>query len=143
MPIGPEAEPLPVSVPQPVMGARETPAPGSGTGSTAGTSSAGPAGLRSFASTSQTLNDALSGQPASLRGEYDTFTALCKWGGVSVSGVFTAYDTYLTNNGNDVTWANAVAAAFEAVGGADGISTVSDAALQACLEAAGVSVSRT
>ena len=57
--------------------------------------------------------------------------------------MFTAYDTYLTNNGNDVTWANTVAAAFEAVGGEDGISTVSDAALQACLEAAGVSVSRT
>ena len=143
VPIGPEAKPLPVSVPQPVTGKRETPAPGSETGSTAGTSSAAPADLRSFASTSQTLNDALSGQPASLRGKYETFTASCKWGGVSASGVFTAYDTYLTNNGNDVTWANTVAAAFEAVGGEDGISTVSDAALQACLEAAGVSVSRT
>ena len=102
VPIGPEAKPLPVSVPQPVTGAREAPAPGSETGSTAGTSSAAPADLRSFASTSQTLNDALSGQPASLRGEYDTFTASCKWGGVSVSDVFTAYDTYLTNNGNDM-----------------------------------------
>ena len=67
VPIGPEAKPLPVSVPQPVTGARETPAPGSETGSTAGTSSAAPADLRSFASTSQTLNDALSGEPASQK----------------------------------------------------------------------------
>ena len=42
-----------------------------------------------------------------------------------------------------MTWANTVAEAFEAVGGGEDISTVSDAAIQASLEAAGVTISRT
>ena len=143
VPIGPEAKPLPETVPEPVVGVREAPEPGSTSGQTSGTSSAAPADLRSFATTSQAANDELAGDPAALRGKYETFEATCTWGTVYASGVFKAYDTYLTNNVNDVTWANTVAEAFEAVGGGEDISTVSDAAIQASLEAAGVTISRT
>lgn len=143
VPIGPEARPLPQTVPEPVVGAREAPWPGSTSGQTSGTSSAAPADLRSFATTSQAANDELAGDPAALRGRYETFEATCTWGTVYASGVFKAYDTYLANNVNDVTWASTVAEAFEAVGGAEGVSTVADAAIQASLEAAGVTICRT
>ncbi|MCZ0858803.1 DUF6531 domain-containing protein [Actinomyces israelii] len=142
VPIGPEARPLPQTVPEPVVGAREAPWPGSVLGQTSGTSSAAPADLRSFATASQAANDELAGDPAALRGRYETFEATCTWGAVYASGVFKAYDTYLANNVNDVTWAGTVAEAFEAVGGAEGVSTVADAAIQASLEAAGVTVCR-
>lgn len=142
VPIGPEARPLPQTVPEPVVGAREAPEPGSTSGQTSGTSSAAPADLRSFATTSQAANDELAGDPAALRGRYETFEATCTWGAVYASGVFKAYDTYLANNVNDVTWASTVAEAFEAVGGAEGVSTVADAAIQASLEAAGVTICR-
>ena len=66
VPIGPEAKPLPVSVPQPVTGKRETPAPGSETGSTAGTSSAAPgsAVLRLHLADAQRRAERAAGVPA-------------------------------------------------------------------------------
>lgn len=65
----------------------------------------------------------------------------CGWGSLSAAGVWTGFDQYLTANGNDVNWANAVAAAFEAAGGS-GVVTASNAAIQNSLQNAGVNAER-
>ena len=142
--IGPAATPLNQCVPAPDTGTRETPEPGSAgaSGASGGTSSADPADLRSFASTCRTEDDELSNEPTTLRSRYTTFESTCTWGSVDAAGVFTAYDTYLTNNDQDATWADTVAGAFEAAGGTGSVTTLPDAAIQAALDAAGVATER-
>ena len=58
------------------------------------------------------------------------------------SSVFTGFDKYLTANEEDVRWATLVADAFAAAGGEGAVSTVSNSALMATLQAAGVSATR-
>ena len=132
-PVGPAAQPVSLSFAQPEQGVRD---PLQGSGST-GTSSARPDHLRTFASNSRSANDDLASWPGNLRSAYDDFTAGCGFGSLEASTVWTGFDRYLSANGEDVRWADTVAAAFEAAG-SDGLVTTSNAAITASLAAAGV-----
>lgn len=121
-------------------GSRNTPAPGGGYGG--GTSSARPALLRSFAANSRGLDDGLSSAPGTLEDHIASFGSSCYWGSLDASGVLAAYREYLRANENDAKWAVTVADAFAAAGGEGNISTLSDAALNEALAAAGVSANR-
>ncbi|MCU1512893.1 MAG: hypothetical protein JWO34_2733, partial [Arthrobacter sp.] len=122
------------------LGSRETPAPGGGYGG--GTSSARPADLRSFAAGSRGLDDGLAAEPGSLDGQMSSFASACYWGSIDASGVISAYRRYLQANENDAKWAVTVADAFAAAGGEGAVSSVSDAAVNEALAAAGVSAAR-
>ncbi|WP_432477897.1 DUF6531 domain-containing protein [Nocardioides sp. GXQ0305] len=141
-PVGPPAaEPtFPVSASR--NGTRETPAPGSGGGGGGGTSSAKPEDLRSFATGSRGANNTLRPKVATCRSAYSTFVAGCGWGRLEASGVFAGFDTYVDANEEDVRWATVVADAFAAAGGEGAVSTLSDSALMATLQAAGLSATR-
>ncbi|WP_146067416.1 DUF6531 domain-containing protein [Arthrobacter sp. SX1312] len=124
-------------------GSRETPGPGSGSGGGGGgTSSARPEHLRTFATNSRGLDDGLASAPGSLEGHLSDFASSCSWGSLEASGVLAAYRAFLTANENDAAWAVTIADAFAAAGGEGNVSTVSDAALNEALAAAGVSASR-
>lgn len=136
-PVGPPAQPVTLTFAQAQTGTRQ---PLQGSGST-GTSSARPSNLRTFATNSAGANEALAGHPGLLRDAYGTFTAGCGWGTLTADSVWTGFDAYLTANGNDVSWANAVAGAFESAGGS-GVVTASNAAITQSLAAAGVNAER-
>ncbi|WIB26155.1 DUF6531 domain-containing protein [Curtobacterium sp. MCSS17_015] len=121
---------------------RQTPSPGSGGGG-GGTSSAKPEDLRSFATGSASLNSELSGKPGLLRGKLSDFASRCSWGTINADGLVTGFERWLAANDQDVVWAKTIADAFAAAGGEGAVSTVSDAALGAALQAAGVSANRT
>lgn len=121
-------------------GSRDTPPPGGGYGG--GTSSARPANLRSFAANSRGLDDGLASAPGILEGQLSSFESSCYWGSIEASGVLRAYREYLRANENDAVWAVTVADAFAAAGGEGNVSTVSDAAVNEALVAAGVSANR-
>ena len=113
-----QAEPKPTfSDPTVSVGSRQTPNPGSGGGGGGGTSSAKPEDLRSFATGSSQLNADLSGKPGALRGKFEDFAAKCHWGTISSSGLVSGFEKWLSDNDQDVTWANTVADAFAAAGG--------------------------
>ncbi len=141
-PVGPPAAEPTIPVSPPVNGTRETPSPGSGGGGGGGTSSARPEDLRAFANGSRGADNALHSKPSSCRSAYSTFAAGCGWGRLEASSVFTGFDKYLTANEEDVRWATLVADAFAAAGGEGAVSTVSNSALMATLQAAGVSATR-
>ena len=71
-----------------------------------------------------------------------SFASACYWGSIDASGVITAYRRYLQANENDAKWAVTVADAFAAAGGEGNVSTLSDAAVNEALAAAGVSATR-
>ncbi|MDT0211659.1 DUF6531 domain-containing protein [Curtobacterium sp. BRD11] len=121
---------------------RETPNPGSGGGGGGGTSSARPSDLRSFATGSVSLDSALEGRPAALRGKLTEFAAKCSWGDIDADSVVTAFEQWLGANAQDAKWATTIADAFTAAGGEGNVSTVADSALAAALAAAGVSETR-
>jgi RHS repeat-associated protein len=121
-------------------GSRDTPPPGGGYGG--GTSSARPANLRSFAANSRGLDDGLASAPGTLEGQLSSFESSCYWGSIEASGVLRAYREYLRANENDAVWAVTVADAFAAAGGEGNVSTLSDAAVNEALVAAGVCANR-
>ena len=64
-------------------------------------------------------------------------------GPVGRAGVFTGFDKWLAANDEDVAWATTVADAFAAAGGEGSMSTLSNGAIAAALQAAGVHLTRT
>ena len=124
----------------PAVSPRDTPGPGGGYGS--GTSSARPENLRSFATGNAGLDAALASYPGRLSGAAADFMATCDFGGIDVGPVASGFTAWLSANANDTSWASTIAAAFEDAGAGSGITTVSDAALEASLAAAGVGASR-
>ncbi len=135
--VGPPAQPITLTYAQ----ASTTPRQPLEGQSGSGTSSARPANLRSFATNSAGANEGLAPHPGLLRDAYSSFTRGCGWGSLSADGVWAGFDAYLTANGNDVIWANTVAAAFEAAG-SDDVVTASNAAITQTLAAAGVHAER-
>ena len=113
------------------VGTRDT-QPGKG-GSAGGTSSARPVNLRTFATNSRALNDALASVPGILEGHLADFADRCGWGRIEADGVITAYRAYLAANENDARWAQTLADDFTKAGGEGNVSTLSDAALAAAL----------
>ncbi|BCW57451.1 DUF6531 domain-containing protein [Arthrobacter sp. StoSoilB20] len=125
----------------PASGSRETPGPGGGYGG--GVSSARPESLRTFAAGSRGLDEGIASVPGSLEGELSSFADRCGWGRIDAAGVVSAFRQYLQANEADAAWAVVVADAFAAAGGEGAVSTLSDAAVNEALAAAGVSGTRT
>ncbi|GGF44869.1 hypothetical protein GCM10011519_18380 [Marmoricola endophyticus] len=126
---------------------RETPPPGGGGGGGGGTSSARPDKLRDFVTGVSGQIESLHGKPGTLSGLNDDFTNGFDWGTgettkIDGTSVYNAFRTYNQYNQQDKTWVNTVAGAFEEAGGSGGMVTVSNAALQQSLNAAGVPASR-
>ncbi len=139
-PVGPPATPIDVPVAAPRSTPRQTPA--SGTGGSGGTSSARPADLSSFATSSAAADGRARAPLSTARARFSTFRATCLWGSLCADGVFAGADRWLDANENDVAWARTVAGAFEAAGGVGDVSTLSDSAVAAALQAAGVDAAR-
>lgn len=142
VPVGPPADPVSIAVSEPATGTRTTYEPGTVVGSGGGVSSARPSNLRSFASGMSTLNSELTGEPAALRSHLTDFATSCTYGSLSADGVVCGLETWMSQNDNDVSWANTLADAFAAAGGEEELSSVSDSALATALETAGVTAVR-
>lgn len=141
-PVKAGATPVVIDTPAPACGSRETPAPGSASGSHSGYTSARPSNLRTFASNSISADGSLRQQLASVSSAYSTSRGSCRWGGVNCDGVIGAFSRYLDANANDASWANTLANAFAAAGGEHVLSTLPDAAILEALSNAGVKVAR-
>ncbi|MCQ2002097.1 DUF6531 domain-containing protein [Arthrobacter zhaoxinii] len=126
----------------PLIAYREVPVLGTGGGSGGGTSSARPDNLRSFASGSRALDAGLATDISRLQGNLASFRGLCSWATLDADGVLLAYKEYLDANENDARWADVLAEAFASAGSNGDVSTLSDAALEAALAAAGVDANR-
>ncbi|WP_316670632.1 DUF6531 domain-containing protein [uncultured Propionibacterium sp.] len=87
--------------------------------------------------------DTVTTQKGALDGAIADFADKCSWCGIDASGITTALISFGSNNSNEVRWVDTVAAAFEAAGGTGAISIVSDASIDASLQAAGVDQTRT
>ena len=136
-PSGPEQVPLPQPH-EPTTTPWSEPAPG-GAGAV---SSARPDDLRTYSSNVTGANDTVTTQKGALDGAIADFTAKCSWCSIDASGITGALATFTVNNTNETRWVDTVAAAFEAAGASGAVSTVSDAALDASLQAAGVNQTR-
>ena len=137
----PKAEPVPQMVKTyeaPAQGAREEFV---GTSAT-GVSSALPDDLRSFTSEERAATDEIRSTPTTLSGRVEDFRTKCQWGQLACDQVLVGFNNYITSNDNDCTRTDVVAENFEAAGGSGVISTVSDAAISASLEANGISEQR-
>ena len=111
-------------------------------GQAGGVSSARPDDLRAYSSNVTGANDTVTTQKGALDGALSDFAERCSWCSIDASGITTALAAFGANNTNETRWVDTVAAAFEAAGGSGAISTVSDAALDASLQAAGVTQTR-
>ena len=107
-------------------------------GQAGGVSSARPDDLRTYSSNVAGANDTVTTQKDTLDGALSDFADRCSWCSIDTSGITTALAAFGANNTNETRWVDTVAAAFEAAGGSGTISAVSDAALDASLQAAGV-----
>ena len=136
-PSGPEQVPLPQPH-EPTTTPWSEPAPG-GAGAV---SSARPDDLRAYSSNVTGANDTVTTQKGTLDGALSDFADRCSWCSIDTSGITTALASFGANNTNETRWVDTVAAAFEAAGASGAISTVSDAALDASLQAAGVARTR-
>ncbi|WP_187978214.1 DUF6531 domain-containing protein [Mycetocola sp. JXN-3] len=116
--------------------------PGAGGGSA--TSSAVPADLRSFQSTSRNLDSSLSGPITAFTRALTDYESGCngRWGTLNARALVTAVNEWLRANQTDGDWSGAVAAQFEAAGGNGGVVTLSDASIAAALASAGIGVTR-
>ncbi len=107
-----------------------------------GVSSALPDDLRSFTSEERAATDEIRQTPSALSGLVEDFRAKCQWGQLGCDQVLAGFSNYITSNDNDCARTDVVAANFEAAGGSGVISTVSNEAISASLEAYGISEQR-
>ena len=136
-PSGPAQVPLPQPH-EPTTTPWSEPAPGPA----GAVSSARPDDLRAYSSNVTGANDTVTTQKGALDGAIADFTAKCSWCSIDASGITGALVSFGSNNTNETRWVDTVAAAFEAAGASGAVSTVSDAALDASLRAAGVDRTR-
>ncbi|AYW77502.1 RHS repeat-associated core domain protein [Propionibacterium acidifaciens F0233] len=137
----PPAGPAQVPLPQPHE-VTTTPWSEPAPGQAGGVSSARPDDLRTYSSNVTGANDTVTTQKGTLEGALSDFADRCSWCSIDTSGITTALASFGANNTNETRWVDTVAAAFEAAGGSGAISAVSDAALDASLQAAGVARTR-
>ena len=140
-------QPPPVTYSDPPARAAQAPTPTppqpmEGIGSSGGTSSADPVNLRGFAASTLTVNDQLGSVSSILTGALDSFRNACSWATLSADGCVTAVTSWLSQNSNEVAWANAVAQAFEAAGSNGGQTALANASIEAALKSAHVGESR-
>lgn len=139
-PVGAASEPLKQAVEVPPPGQRHTPQPGTSLGGAA-VSSARPAHLLSFATSSGQLNAELSGRDRTLRQHLDDFARACSYGSLDAGGVVDSLGSWLQANDQDVAWGNTVGNTFAACGGStDAVASLSGSSLLAALAAQNVTV---
>ena len=136
-PSGPEQVPLPQ--PHEVT---TTPWSEPAPGPAGAVSSARPDDLRTYSTNVTGANDTVTTQKGALEGAIADFAERCSWCRIDASGITGALASFGANNTNETRWVDTVAAAFEAAGASGAVSTVSDAALDASLRAAGVDQTR-
>ena len=110
--------------------------------SSSGTSSAEPDALEKYTNfVLNTLNIEMNTAFGAINRAYDVYVVNCKWGILNIEGLLLATKNWILDNDNDAAWINAVAQAFRNAGA--GVKfTVSDAALYASIQQAGVSAGR-
>mgnify|MGYP000845115151 CR=1 FL=1 len=110
--------------------------------SSSGTSSAEPDALEKYTNfVLNTLNIEMNTAFSAINRAYDVYVVNCKWGILNIEGLLLATKNWILDNDNDAAWINAVAQAFRNAGA--GVKfTVSDAALYASIQQAGVSAGR-
>ena len=110
--------------------------------SSGGTSSAEPDALEKYTNfVLNTLNIEMNTAFSAINRAYDVYVVNCKWGILNIEGLLLATKNWILDNDNDAAWINAVAQAFRNAGA--GVKfTVSDAALYASIQQAGVSAGR-
>ncbi|MFC2625179.1 MAG: DUF6531 domain-containing protein, partial [Propionibacterium acidifaciens] len=136
-PAGPPARPV-VDAQAPTVATWSEPAPGPA----GGVSSARPDDLRAYSSNVTGANDTVTTQKGTLDGAITDFQTKCSWCSIDTSGITAALATFGLNNTNETRWVDTVADAFEAAGASGVVSAVSDAAIDASLQAAGVNQTR-
>lgn len=141
-PVGPPSDPISQSAQNPTNAPRQNPEPGSGGGG-GGTTSAVPENLRAFSSGLEPLDTTVKGKKTALDTALSDFQGSCKYGSLDASGVVTALGKWLDANGQDATWANTLAQAFEDAGATSGnLVALPDSALALSLQNAGVGAVR-
>ena len=127
------------------VGQREHPtpgAPGGGSGSTSGTSSAKPSDLRESAKTSHQLFEDFRNVPGDIRAKAARFKEKCKWGTIDCENLLTTFDNWNNANNQEDQWATTIADEFAKAGSENTVNTVSNAALQAALDNKSIKSSR-
>ena len=127
------------------VGQREHPtpgAPGGGSGSTSGTSSAKPSDLRESAKTSHQLFQDFRNVPGDIRVKAANFKEKCKWGTIDCENLLTTFDKWNNANDQEDKWATTIADEFAKAGSENTVNTVSNAALQAALDNKSIKSSR-
>ena len=127
------------------VGQREHPtpgAPGGGSGSTSGTSSAEPSDLRESAKTSHQLFEDFRNVPGDIRAKAANFKEKCKWGTIDCENLLTTFDNWNNANNQEDQWATTIADEFAKAGSENTVNTVSNAALQAALDNKSIKSSR-
>lgn len=127
------------------VGQREHPtpgAPGGGSGSTSGTSSAKPSDLRESAKTSHQLFEDFRNVPGDIRAKAANFKEKCKWGTIDCENLLTTFDNWNNANNQEDQWATTIADEFAKAGSENTVNTVSNAALQAALDNKSIKSSR-
>lgn len=141
-PVGEPSDPISQSAQTPTNALRQNPEPGSGGGG-GGTTSAVPENLRAFSSGLEPLDTTVKGKKTALDTALSDFQGSCKYGSLDASGVVTALGKWLEANGQDATWANTLAQAFEDAGATSGnLVALPDSALALSLQNAGVGAVR-
>ena len=127
------------------VGQREHPtpgAPGGGSGSTAGTSSAKPSDLRNSATISHQLYKDFKDVPRDIRTKASRFKEECQWGTIDCENLLTTFDNWNNANDQEGKWATTIADEFAKAGSENTVNTVSNAALQAALDNKSIKSSR-
>ncbi|ROQ16652.1 alpha/beta hydrolase family protein [Curtobacterium sp. PhB172] len=97
-----------------------------------GRSGADPVGLRGFAAATRGLNRTAEQDMVRLRNAWSGFTSRCGWVPVDAETLPHGFERYVIENAEDASWAERIAAAFAAAGGAGTLANV-------VLDAAGTS----
>jgi RHS repeat-associated protein len=106
------------------------------------TSSADPSSLRGFAAGSASGDAELADQFVRLRRAHEDFVQSLRWGKFEASEAVQALSTFVAQNRLQANQVSLIALLFELAGGRKRVSTMSDAAIRAYLERAGLSGAR-
>ena len=144
----PPVEPPAIPIGDPGIVPRDLPIPlpdlaaatGQGNGSGAGSvSSARPADLEAWARASRELDELVLTRKGTLDGLHGEFTATLAWGSFDATSLIGALGSWLAGNEADARWVSVIALAFAEAG----TGSLSDAVIEARLDAAGLDVPRT
>ncbi|MFD0704781.1 DUF6531 domain-containing protein, partial [Alloscardovia venturai] len=135
-----------ISAPQTKAVSRDTPQPGSASGTT-NVSSAISDNLDTFVNTVRGTTGTVTAKISALSNAYNSLESAWTWKNSAtlingMADLITTFSAYNQNNDNDATWLSVISNAFATAGGQGSVVSLSDQALLATLQAAGVSTTR-